>query len=228
VSQDIRPDYRVSPDGQRILASLIPVSGLDTAYALSAYNVDGREVALSSDLYPFWTSQALWYSYAFSADNRHVVYLNARPARGVSVLASTGGAATSLSLEGDFVMPPVGTLVALPDLRSSPMRLRLTDLDTAKDVASAEVRAAPEQVTFTPDGLSVVYAEPATGTSPVRFFHLSSRTGATTRLASWRTNQLAPPQYCCNEPGPGCPIDPTGCFTVVDSEAEGTSLILLP
>jgi hypothetical protein len=235
VAQDVGFDGRyeghVSSDGQWILAPVSPVPhDLRTPDALSAHSLDGREIALANDVYPFWGSEVLWYSYAFAADDRHVVYMNLTPSsRGVSVVGRAGGPSRVLSRESDFVVPPAGNLVALREDRSQPIRLRLTNLDTTQDVAVAELTATPSAVTFTPDGASVVFAEQAQGSQRARLRHLSSRTGLTTDLAQWTATQMPPYEPCCNQPGPGYPIDPTGCFTVVDSDLTGgTSLILLP
>jgi hypothetical protein len=223
---------RVSPDGQWILAAVIPLpNGLSSyAYALSAYSIDGKEVALAADLFPFWSTQMLVYSFAFAADNRHVVYLTSGIPRGTSAVALSGGQTTALSADVFFTIPPTGNLVALSETLSSPMRVRLNDLDTNRDLASAEAGARPTRVTFTPDGRSVIFIEQTEGATPSRLRHLSGRTGVATTLANWNSNQLAVGGgLCCNEPDHSYPIDPTGCFTVVDSDIEGgTRLILLP
>lgn len=220
----------VSPDGQWVLAAIIPLPDFQSSYALSAFSLDGREVALAGDLFPFFTADNLWHVSAFAADNRHVVYLTSRPAFGAAVVERAGGAASPLSSAHSFVIPPAGNLVALIETGSRPMRVRLTNLDTTQDVAVAEATRDPTRVSFTSDGASVVFVEEASGSTPARLQHLSGPTGAVTALAQWNVNQLLPFARCCNEPGPGYPIDPTGCFTVVDSDLDGggTRLVLLP
>lgn len=222
-------DGHVSPDGQWVLAAVLPLPDFQSSYALSAFSLDGREVALASDLFPFFTADNLWHASAFAADNRHVVYLTSRPSFGTAVVERAGGAASSLSSDHSFVIPPSGNLLALMETRSRPMRVRLTNLDTTQDVAVAEPTRNPSHVGFTPNGASVLFVEEALASTPARLQHLSGTTGAVTALAQWKVNQLLPFAPCCNEPGPGYPIDPTGCFTVVDSDLEGdTRLILLP
>jgi len=220
--------YRVSPGGQWMLAAIIPADDF-SPYALAAFGVaDGREVALVGNLFPFWSTEVAWYSFAFAADNRHVLYLTADRPMHTALVASLGGAPADLSAEPSFAIPPTGNLVALTETRSTPMRVRLTDLDTTQDVASAEATSTPTQVTFTPDGRSLVYIESASDSAPARLRHLSGHTGSLTELARWTSNQLALEYACCNEPSP-YPIDPTGCFAMVDSDLDGgTRLVLLP
>ncbi len=231
VNFDGRFDRRVSSDGQWFLATVSP---LPTDYrsrdALSAYALDGRQTALANDVFPFLASEMLWYSFAFAADDRHVVYQRLTPSTlGVSVVGLAGGAATSLSPDSSFVIPPVGNLVALNETRSQPFRLRLTNLETTQNVAETRLNAPAQVVTFTPNGTSVVFAEQAEGAKLVRLRHLSGRTGLTTDLAQWNETQMPTDNTCCNLPGPGYPIDPTGCYTIVDSDLlGGTALILLP
>jgi hypothetical protein len=229
VGFDSHFDGHVSPDGQWVLAAILPLPDYQSSYALSAFSLDGREVALAGDLFPFYTTDMLWHASAFAADNRHVVYLTSRPSFGTAVVERTGGAATPLSSDHSFVIPPTGNLVALIETHAQPMRVRLTNLDTTEDVAVAKPTGNPARATFTPNGASLVFVEEALGATPARLQHLSGSTGAVSALAQWNANQLLPFAPCCNEPGPGYPIDPTGCFTVVDSDLDGgTRLILLP
>lgn len=221
--------YHVSPDGQWMLGAVAPFSAFLAPVALAAYSMDGREIALAGDLFPIWSTQMLVYTFAFSADSRHVVYLTAGTPGSTAVVASTGGQASSLSSDLAFVIPPTGSLVALSETRTRPTRIRLTDLDTLQDVATAEVSATPAQVTFTPDGRSLIFVEKEERSPLGRLRHLSGGTGASQELAKWTTNLLTTGNIpCCNEPGRSYPIDPTGCFTLVDSDLDGTRLVLLP
>ena len=55
-------------------------------------------------------------------------------------------------------------------------------------------------------------------------------TGRVSELGQWRTSQLGSAyDACCNEPYARYPIDPTGCFLLLDSDLDGgTRLVLLP
>jgi Tol biopolymer transport system component len=222
--------YRVSPDGRWLLAALVPVQGWDSPYALGAYDVQtGDTVALAADLFPFWSSEVAWYSFAFSADARHVLYLTAGRPMHVATVAVAGGAATVLSAEPSFTVPSTGSLVALSEQQTQPPRVRLADLDTGLDVASANAATTPIQATFTPSGRALVFTEAATASAPARLRHLAA-TGRVSQLGQWRTSQLGSAYGpCCNEPYGSYPIDPTGCFLLVDSDLDGgTRLVLLP
>jgi len=222
--------YGVSPDGHWLLAAVAPVQGWDSPYALGAYDIQaGDTVALAANLFPFWSSEVAWYSFAFSADARHVLYLTADRPMHVATVAATGGSATVLSAEPSFTIPPTGSLVALSEKETRPPRVRLADLDTGLDVASADAATSPVQATFTPSGRALVFTETATDAAPARLRHLSA-TGRVSQLGQWRTSQLGLDYgACCNEPYGSYPIDPTGCFLLVDSDLDGgTRLVLLP
>jgi len=96
----------------------------------------------------------------------------------------------------------------------------------------ASLRGAVSQPTFTPDARALVFVDSSSSGASRRLRYLSIPDGNSTELGQWKSSLLAQ-QYgsSCNDPRTPYPIDPSGCFLLVDSDVSpgpGTSLVLLP
>ena len=140
----------------------------------------------------------------------------------------SAGTPQKLSDGRDFVLSPTKAQIAL---RESPgdarlNRLRLVALDAGADLLSFTTDGSIADVQFLPDGRGIVFLDmPASGPRHLRF--ISPAHPDSVELAQWTDSILSAPVG----PFGSYPIDPTGCFTIADTDlapGPGTRLVLLP
>jgi hypothetical protein len=84
-------------------------------------------------------------------------------------------------------------------------------------------------VTFVPEDHGLLFVESRIDGEYLR--HLSFRNGTVTDLGKWTQSNLLLSQFPLGEMKPVYPVDPTGCYVVVDNDAPGaagTSIALVP
>jgi hypothetical protein len=227
--------YDLSPDGQWLLAAGEQASdgGLWPTALLYAIRTDGGgEHLLSSDLLPYWEFEMAIDAFAWTGDGALAVFATNRT-RGVAANDRLGASPTELSGKGLFRTAPAGDRVALLEYgdAGSPSRLRVVAAGSGQDVASFDSDRSVGGVNFLPDGKALLFVNyPAAG--PVELRRMND--SGTTVLATWSTTLLAMDggtSGLYSQPCGSYPVDPTGCFTVVDTDlapGPGTRLILLP
>jgi hypothetical protein len=221
--------YHVSPDGTLLLAARFPPASpmLNELYAV---RLDGSgETLVARNLAPYHTSSAAVSVFAFSADGSRVVYVS-NNFSGTFTVSVAGGMITPLASGGTFALSPRGDWMAVIDPMDATKDIdtvQLFDADSETEVKSFGA-SATEGLTFLPDGRGLLFVGKRPG-APQRLFQYSVASEATATLAEWTTSQYWTSGVASGElpPSAGYPIDPTGCYAVVDSEA-GTSLVLLP
>jgi hypothetical protein len=126
----------------------------------------------------------------------------------------------------------VGDHVALledaGDARQS--RLRVVALGEGTEIASFATDGRVTAPNFTPDGRGLLFVNvPSSGAAQLRY--VSDSVPESVVLGEWTTTRLDMyPSIYGGLPG-RYPVDPTGCFTVVDTDlapGPGTRLVLLP
>jgi hypothetical protein len=226
--------YKVSAD-RRWLLGIADVpwgdAGWGTAGLLYAIRLDGTgENLLSGTLVPHWLFSMGFDSFAWSGDGSRAIYAANRGA----VWASDpyGAAAAQLSSSGWFQTAPVGDQVAVVedngDARS--VQLRVLALGSAKVVYSFVTDGSLAAPNFTPDARGLLFVNrPASGDRQLRYFSASAADSVVLGEFTETWLDMDPGGYVTLLGS--YPIDPTGCFTVVDTNlapGPGTRLVLLP
>jgi hypothetical protein len=221
--------YHVSPDGALLLAARFP-PGSPMLNQLFAERLDGSgETLVASNLAPYQTNAAAGSAFAFSADGARVVFVS-NNFSGTATVSVAGGLVSPLGSGGTFAISPRGDWVVVIEPMSATRALdtvRVLDAETGAQVAAFGA-SATQGLTFLPDGRAVLYVGHRTG-EPQRLLQLNLPSASLSTLAEWTTSQYWTPHLASGEltPSDGYPIDPTGCYAVVDNDA-GTSLVLLP
>jgi hypothetical protein len=221
--------YQVSPDKTWVLGAIEMTSFVDQLYA---ERLDGSgELLLASDLYDFNTNEVALRVFAFSAGGR--VLYNANRPMDVATVGLDGGIPTALSADAWFLETPRLDQVVLAErasLTQAATRLRLVDLASETDVLSHGSDGGIGAVGFptSSNGLVfVAYRSP----DPTQLRYASANQSVV--LGQWQVSQFLPdslsdqfwPQITTY------PVDPTGCFTVFDTDlapGPGTRLAILP
>jgi hypothetical protein len=227
--------YRISPDGSLALAAHWPATRQPPfATDLVTVRLDGAvgETLLANDLLPYDLNQLGISPFTFTADGRRVLFMasSTTSPMGVFTVQSSGGDRRQLALGSAFAVSPYADRVAILEIDSSTSKQTIHFVAAATGVEAFTVSSdgAIGGLGFVPGDRGLVYVERA---SPNRLHHVSFVDGRNTVIAAWNRSQTPlgdPPQ---GEIRTGYPVDPTGCFTIVDSdlpESAGTSLVVLP
>jgi hypothetical protein len=198
---------------------------------LYAIRLDGTgERLFASDLIPYWMYEMPMRAFAFSATGSYVVY-NDDGMTGIRACDLSQGKTTDLAGAYD-TLSPVYDQVALVDTRSdrTRYRIRLVALDTGRELWSYASDGNIGTVSFVPDGRGVVFlSSSASGSQQLRFISPTSLDSVL--LAEWTSSILETQPGPVFQPYGAYPLDPTGCFTIADtnlSPGPGTRLLLLP
>jgi len=227
--------YRISPDGSRALAAQWPATRQPPfATDLFAIRVDGAvgETLLANDLLPYDLSQLGISPFTFTADGGRVVFMasSSTAPMGVFAVQSIGGDRRQLALGNAFAVSPYADRVAIIETNSSSNKqaIHFVAAATGVEAFTASSDSAVGGVAFVAGDRGLVYVERA---SPNRLHHVSFVDGGNTTIAAWNRSQIPLGDGPQGEIRTGYPVDPTGCFTIVDSdvpESAGTSLVVLP
>jgi hypothetical protein len=227
--------YSISADGSWLLGAGQAHSdaGFEDSALLYAIRLDGSgENLLSSALLPFWMFEVAIKAFAWSGDGRRAVYIATNGA-GLWTSDAYGTSAAKISPGGLFTIAPAGDQVALledlGDARQS--RLRVSALDTGHEGFSFASDGAITAPSFTPDGRGLLFVSmPTSGAAQLRY--ASPMGSSSVLLGEWTETLLDMyPGTYGDIPAGKYPVDPTGCFTVVDTDlapGPGTRLVLLP
>jgi hypothetical protein len=221
--------YQVSPDKTWVLAATETTGYVDELYA---ERLDGSsERLLASDLYDFRMNQLALRVFAFSASGR-VIY-NTGHDLGVATIGLDGGTPTVLSGGASFLEAPRLDRVALLEpvyFAAGTGRLRLVDLASGTDVFAYDSDGGIGTIGFSPNDRGMVFAERRLP-GPNRLRYASADQSVV--LGEWQTTYF---RHDSLSDRYGTlldiyPVDPTGCFTVFDTDlapGPGTRLAILP
>jgi len=221
--------YKISSDKRYLLVARWLEPAPNELYAI--FLDDAVETLVASDLLLYQLNMIGPSAFAFTGDGRRAVYVN-HPYSGTSTVPVGGGAPTKISNGTGFAVSPYADRVATLDTSSVQEASSVYVSDPASSTPSFgyDSRGLIRAVTFVPADRGLLFVESATG-GPERLRHLSFRDGAPTELAAWNNSNLALSQFPLGEMNPVYPVDPTGCYVVVDGDtpgAEGVSLALVP
>jgi len=227
--------YRISPDGSLALAAQWPATRQPPFVTdLVTIRLDGAvgETLLANDLLPYDLNQLGISPFTFTADGRRVLFMasNTTSPMGVFTVQSTGGDRRRLALGHAFAVSPYADRVAILEIDSSTNKQTIHFVAAATGVEAFTISSdgAIGGLGFVPGDRGLVYVERA---SPNRLHHVSFADGRNTAIAAWNRSQIPLGDMPQGEMRTGYPVDPTGCFTIVDSdlpESAGTSLVVLP
>lgn len=221
------PGYEISADRRYILTSRP-----DWSY-LSRHSLDGQEHYLLSTL--LFSSEETFSPtmrlYAFESQRPRAIYLTGDASPAVMVLLSEQGPPLRLADKANFLpAPSTSAVILFEDLPGGSQRLRLVGIDSQADQLSYTVAGSIGAVTSVRNDGALLFVErTATGQSRLRF--LSAGQTDATVLGAWNTSAMETLHTPETRPRGSYPVDPTGCFTIVDSDLSpnvGTSLVLLP
>jgi hypothetical protein len=223
--------FEMSPDKTWVLGATRITDAINELYAI---RVDGSgEQRLASNLYDYLMNQLALRVFAFSAGG-HVIYnFDTGLYLGVASVGLDGSAPTVLSTNASFLERPRLDQVVLVEpafATSGTSRLRLLDLASGTDVFDYASDGAIGAVGFPPNDSGLVFIE-YRSPDPAQLRYLSANQSVV--LGEWLTSQLLPilhSEYYGTLPYI-YPIDPTGCFTVFDTDqtpGPGTRLAILP
>jgi len=142
---------------------------------------------------------------------------------------------SQISTGSIFRVAPVGDQVALVEKSSaaSHEHLRLLALGTGTDVAAIDASGYISAPHFATDGKGLVFVIPPPR-GPHELRYISGAAPDSILLATWTSTLLSTSSSPASDYAPPFglyPIDPTGCFIVVDTDLSpgpGTRLVLLP
>jgi hypothetical protein len=221
--------YQVSPDGKWLLGAALVTPFLTELYAI---RLDGTgELLLASDLDTYPLNMESVRVFAFSASGR-VIY-NTSEDLAVATVGLDASKPTVLSGNADFLEAPwLDQVALLAPAASEPeaFRLRLVDLQSGTDVFAydSDSDGYVRTIGFPPSGRGLVFTE-SRSSGPSRLRYASADQSLV--LGEWQTTQFVPQRWSDMNPLATYPLDPTGCFTVFDTDlapGPGTRLALLP
>lgn len=225
--------YKLSPDGEWLLAAGEQANdggSWPTGLLYSIRTDGGGEHLLTSDLLPYWQFAMALDAFAWTGDGTRAVFTT-NESRGVGANDRLGTSPSGLSDYGTFRTAPAGDRVALLEYGDAgPSHMRLVAAGSGRDVASFASDKSVGGANFLPDGQALLFVNyPAAG--PVELRRMGD--DGTTVLATWSSTLLAMDggkSGLYSQPYGSYPVDPTGCFTVVDTDlapGPGTRLVLL-
>jgi hypothetical protein len=220
---------RVSSDGSLVLGASTEVG--EAGAQLYAIRVDGTgESLVASDLYAYRAVSRPLRPFSFDSGGRWIPYLHG--GLGVSVTSITGGAARRLAQRGTFqVGPNPGQAVVLDEVdQRVSAGVRLVALDGGEDLLSFQSDGTISDVAALAGAPRMVLVEATAGGS-MRLRFVSSKLPGSTVLGEWTRSSLLRASTPSTAPYGSYPVDPTGCFTILDTDLgprPGVSLLLLP
>lgn len=223
--------YVFSPDRSQILVVKRPgPNEPDDANALYRLPLDGGDPILLVANWSLPAADSRPSPVTFDSQGKYVVYSaysRGTPERfPVAVVDLQGSAPRTLADNGGFILGTASSSALIIDSRpeGQPTRLRLTDLATGRDRLSYSAKAGFGLVAeVLRNDQAFVFDESEGETHRARF--VSARHSNSVVLGEWKEPDCR-----------GCSqlilqVDPTGCFTVVntdDASPPGTRLVLLP
>lgn len=222
----------------------------DTAFLMAKFSSSTAEAAeldlvsvlkgtvtpLASDVLDFRKFQAPVQSFALSQPSQRAIY--AYEARtgllGFASVSLSGGGRVQLAPEASRALAsPYGDRVAAlaSNHAFSATGNQITvDSPTTGHGQFVIVTDMLNTVTFLPGDTGLLFEERESDGSAWQLRHFSFADAALTTLGRWNTSKLMPHIAAMGIETATYPVDPTGCFTLVDTDLEppGTRLVLLP
>jgi hypothetical protein len=226
--------YEIAVDGSAFLMAKYS----DFGKAGELYRVPiagGNPIRLATDLMDYRMYQVAIRAFAFASSSNRVVYIadtSADAGRSSAIALATldGTQQVPYPPGGEAVVSSYADRVAIIAVDSTIGRGTITIVSGsgAKQFV-IEVNGDVGFASFVPGDRGLLLVEAPTGADS-KLRYLSFATGIVTTLAQWRSSTLPLYHYPLGIYSQEYPVDPNGCFTVVDSDYDQTAsrLVALP
>lgn len=206
--------------------------------ALSLISADGSAMGLATDLWDYRISEVLVRGFAIAPSTQRAVYIattstDAGWSDSVASVALSGGAPIQLASQSSrAVVSPYGDRVFASSYspKSAAYPGAVVSGSTGAVQFKVEEGGSTNTVTFVPGNRGLLYVNKDSSTVPWRLRYLSFAKGTVTTLGEWNSSPQMTSSGVMGIETDSYPVDPSGCFTVVDSDLEpaGTRMVLLP
>jgi hypothetical protein len=231
--------YEIAGDGSALVVAGFPTGGRTGELSLVPLD-GGSPVRLASDLMDYRMYSMPVRPFAFAPYSRRVVYVadqasDAGRVYGISTASGDGSEQVELpAAGGTAVVSPYADRVAViaVDRTLGRSTVGVVSASGARQLA-IEVAGEVSFASFVPRDRGLLFIrtseDKVLGTTR-ELRHLSFASGNVTVLAWWRTSTLALPNQPVGIASYEYPVDPTGCYAVVDSDMDSTAsrLVALP
>jgi Tol biopolymer transport system component len=230
--------YELAPDGSALLAAKLGSVSVGKSGELYLVPLDGASpVRLASDLLDYRMHSMVVRVFAFAPASKRILYIadyasDGGRSSGISSVATDGSAPISLSASGfGAVVSSYADRVALvaADRTLGRSTIYVVSADGARQF-TVEVTGEVSFAGFVPRDRGLLYVQTSVDSVRGTFSelgHLSFTSGDVTRLGYWTASKLALSNYPVGISAHEYPVDPTGCYTVVDSDYSSTAAILV-
>jgi hypothetical protein len=226
--------YEVSPDKTWLLGAAAGQGdgGVFLSARLFAIHLDGSgETLLTKDLLPYWMYAVAIRAFVFSSVSARAVFQTGSD-RSLWAVDLPDLSTYKLSDSGSFKLSPVTAEIAIVESSGDARQNRLLLIGTqdTDEILPFVSEGTMGDLQFLPDGRGMVFTEILpSGQRRLRYISLSHPEAPV--LAEWTSSILSYSTGKYGEALGAYPIDPTSCYTVVDTDlapGPGTRLILLP
>jgi hypothetical protein len=227
--------YQIADDGSGFLMARFP--GYGRAGELYVAPLDGGSpVRLATDLLDYRMYSMPLRPFAFAPPSKRVLYIaetssDASRSHGISSVSPDGSGLVQLARGSNAaVVSSYADRVAIVAVDYTLDRGTLSVVAaTGSSQFSIEVTGNVLYTTFVPHDRGLLFVEEPIGANK-RLRHLSFASGKVTTLAEWTTSHLALYAFPAGIAFGGYPVDPSGCFTLVDSDLDqtGARLVAVP
>ncbi len=227
--------YQIADDGSGFLMAKFTDYG--TGGELYLVPLDGGgAVRLATDLMDYRMYSMPVRAFAFTPPSKRVLYIvdssgDAGRSYGIASVSRDGSGQVQLaSGSSQTVASSYADRVAIiaVDYTLGRGTIRVVS-STGASQFSTDVTGSVIYASFVPHDRGLLFVEEPTGANK-RLRHLSFASGNATTLGEWTTSRLALSAFPVGVSFGGYPVDPNGCFAVVDSDLDqtGARLVAVP
>jgi hypothetical protein len=228
--------YQPTADGTAFLMAKLPSPPTISAELDLVSVINGTVTPLAPDLLDFRNFESSVQSFALSRPSQRAVYFSesgGSPRSLASVSLSGGKRVLLAPAPVRAMVSPYGDRVAVlgSNHADGAAGNLITVVSATTGATQFSISAnALNTVTFLPGDTGLLFEERENDGPAWRLRHVSFANGALTTLGRWNTSKLMPHIAAMGIELAAYPVDPTGCFTLVDTDLEspGTRLVLLP
>jgi hypothetical protein len=227
--------YEIAEDGSGFLMARFPGNGQPGELLLAPLD-GGNTVRLATNLMDYRMYSMPYRPFAFARPGKRVLFIadssgDAGRSYGIASVSRDGSDRVQLATGStQAVVSSHADRVAIVSIDYTLRRGTLSVVSsTGANQLSIPVAGSVLYGSFVPQDRGLLFVEEPTGANK-QLRHLSFASGKVTTLAEWTTSQLPLYAFPAGVSFGGYPIDPSGCFTVVDSDLDqtGARLVALP
>jgi hypothetical protein len=225
------PGYEIASDGSAVLLSKFD-SSAKTGELYQVPFAGGEPIRLATDLLDYRMYEMVIRTFAFALPSRRVIYLaggSGTTGRSPISVALDGGRRVALPSGDPVIVSPFADRVALASV-TAVGGLGTVAVTSGQGTSQFTIRAtsAVRYASFVPRDRGLLFVETQADATNLR--HLSFASGVVSTLARWGQTTLPLYTYPVGISSQEYPVDPTGCFAVVDSDYDDTAsrLVAIP